>query len=389
MTFTNVLDQITVGTSAPSRVSFLLPSSVNAVGGSVVYELLDATGVVYASGSASTYTITALPGTANQSITSEFNIVIPSTIPANVSGTRYQIRYTLTIGSNVYYNFDNVTLLPIVSTASGANEAVELAGDPAILTLVLPQTYNVVTLDVYQYNTKLTATPLAVGSPTSISDGYLYSGTLDTTVIPPALIPYTIMWNYNNTGGTVYREAGKLFLTTPSLIMATKDIEAVINRAHVGINSKPMYSTQDILTYLRLGADMFNASGHPTSFTMTNATGPIRALWLAFSQVAALRSQYLAEGNKAFDFSGQAISLNVDRTQYFESLASAIEQQVTEPVRQLKTVLSKRGLTAGDGNVVPTALAYGAIGSIGISLSPVSNVRFANGNAWLGGIRLF
>jgi hypothetical protein len=120
---------------------------------------------------------------------------------------------------------------------------------------------------------------------------------------------------------------------------------------------------------------------------MTNATGPVRNYWINMSEIEALRSQYMAESEAAFDFQGQAISLSIDRTQYYEALASAIEIQIQEPMRTLKQNLGKRGALAGDGNVDPTQLRQGAIGTIGISLSPVSNLRPFNANYWLGGLR--
>ncbi|MEK9322795.1 hypothetical protein, partial [Escherichia coli] len=61
--------------------------------------------------------------------------------------------------------------------------------------------------------------------------------------------------------------------------------------------------------------DAFNgAYGQFTSFTMTNARGPIREYWLLYAELAAIQSQYLAEGEKAFNYQGAAISLEVDRT---------------------------------------------------------------------------
>jgi hypothetical protein len=76
----------------------------------------------------------------------------------------------------------------------------------------------------------------------------------------------------------------------------------------------------------------------------------------------------------------------VDRSQYYESLAASLESAITESCRQLKQQMAKRGISSGDGSQNPNALAYGAIGTVGISLSPISNIRsFGVGNTWWGG----
>jgi len=144
-----------------------------------------------------------------------------------------------------------------------------------------------------------------------------------------------------------------------------------------------------MMSYLRRGADWFNAYSLVTTFSMTNAKNGIREYWIKFSEVIALRSQYMYEGETAFDFQGQAVSLNIDRSQYYEGLASVIENEVLEPTRMLKQQLAKRGNTDGDGSVDPNALRRGAIGSLGISLTPVSNLRLGNPNSYFFGIRPF
>jgi hypothetical protein len=89
-----------------------------------------------------------------------------------------------------------------------------------------------------------------------------------------------------------------------------------------------------------------------------------------------LRAQGLLEGEKAFDFTGQAISLNVDKTQHYTSLADALQAQIDSVVPGMKKNLAMRGVTGGDGN------ATGAInrGRVGISLHQAS--PFPRRNYW-------
>ena len=117
--------------------------------------------------------------------------------------------------------------------------------------------------------------------------------------------------------------------------------------------------------------DMFNAAGGLfTTFDMTDATGAIRDHWLGYAEVAMLQAQSLAEGEKAFDFQGQAIQLNVDRTQYYDKLAADIAQRLEANVRPLKQNMQMKGVNGGSGNLELSGT--GNRGYVGITVTPIS-----------------
>jgi hypothetical protein len=66
------------------------------------------------------------------------------------------------------------------------------------------------------------------------------------------------------------------------------------------------------------------------------------------SRYEALRAQYLAEGVSAFDFSGQSVSLTVDRTQYLESEMGRIQAYLDTTLPQVK----KASVIAGSPGAV-------------------------------------
>ena len=106
---------------------------------------------------------------------------------------------------------------------------------------------------------------------------------------------------------------------------------------------------------------------------MTNAKGGIREYWLMWTELMAIRAQYLAEGEKAFDYSGAAISLNVDRTGYLDSAASAIQSELDNEFKPFKQNLVNKGQTGGDGSGDLNALGAGAMGAVGVSLTPTNS----------------
>jgi hypothetical protein len=106
---------------------------------------------------------------------------------------------------------------------------------------------------------------------------------------------------------------------------------------------------------------------------MVNATGGIREYWLRYAEVAMLQAHALAEGEKAFNFSGQAISLDVDKSQYYQTLADNLLQQINEDIRPFKQNLLKKGAVAGDGNMAGVANGgLGASSRLGLSIHPAS-----------------
>lgn len=388
MSFVNTFQQVTAGNTASTVASFTLPATMNVSGGNIAWDLLDADGLVYASGVGTAYSFT--PVAQGVRVTANISVTTPSNIPTNEIGTAYQVRFILTLvsGKN-FINFTTLNVLPAVSVQQGSESLVVMVRDGFDISIVLPNTYATVSAQIFNGNNQINNVTYSAGVGVPTSDGYRYTVTIpQNTFTQASLSPFSIIWSYAN-GGQPSREIGKVFVVNPSILMAAEDLQDEINKARSHLGYKPVFSTEEMLTYLRIGADRFNGYANVTKFTMTNATGPVRAFWLSFSKIVALRSQYMAEGEAAFDFQGQSVSLQVDRTQFYETLASAEENAINDPARQFKAILSKRGQIAGDGNVDPTALNFGAIACVGVGLSPVSNLRPFSLPTWLGGIRLY
>lgn len=386
--FSNQLTSVVAGNSATTTAEFIVPSDLpNVSSGYINFDLLDANGVVYATGLATNYTATLIQN--GSQITAQCNIAVPSTIPTTVIGTQYQLRLTLTLpdeDNQQFYIFSSIAVMPIVAVDLGAQDTVELVNSNVLMFLTLNQIYTNVSASIYS-NNSLIATPITAGSPIATSDGYSYSVPISTLSyqLAASLSPYNVLWQYSNVSGPQYSEAASMYIVTPSIMVAIKDIVTMINKARGHFGYQPIFNDVEVLTFLRAGMDLFNGQFNPTNFNMTNAQGPIRYLWIACASIVALRSQYMMEGETQFNYSGSSVSLDVDRSQYYEGLASSIESSIQDPMQKLKINLAKRGLLSGDGSVSPLALNYGAIGALGITASPVSNLRATNVSMWLLG----
>lgn len=390
LAFQDLVDELALGSAAVGTAIFSFPPSVDPRGGFVVYELLDTDGTVYAAGNAFSYSVVS-NGLSN-TVKAQCVIVAPSTIPPTLLGQSYQLRYTLELpqpqglpsdplvqpAQNTFYQFENVKVVGLNTVPLGAQPTSEQQGLPATLTLVTDKLWDQVTLELWAAGTQLVA-PTPITEYQRTYDGWAFSGVVDTTNLQVSLIPYTVVWKYwsSQNLASVYQVSTELWVTNPSIMTACNDVRSKINKSLTTLYGTPdlLYTNETVLVWLRRAMDAFNgAYGQFTSFTMTNALGVIREYWILLAEKAALEAQYLAEGEKTFNFQGAAISLDVDRTQFLDNAIGKIQQQLDSELKPIKTNLIIKGNTNGDGSsgANPGALQIGAIGAVGITITAAS-----------------
>jgi hypothetical protein len=399
--FQDLIGQIEAGNAAVGAAVFQFPSQIDPGGGFVTWEMLAADGTVYAAGNAFQYTVNR-NGIENIAIAKSI-ISVPSTVPPSLDNQSYQLRYTLelpqdsglpvdpttgNLAQNVYFQFENIRVVSAVSVPLGVQPSVELTGVPANLSIVLAKPYDNVTVELWAGGTQIIP-PTPITDFQTVSSGYVYAGVIDTSMLGVSLVPYSIVWKYwaSNNASVVYQERADLFIVNPPILGAVQDMKAKVNKARTTLYGRPdlLYPVPTCLTWLRRGGDAFNgAYGQFTNFTFTNALGIIREMWLLESELAAIQSQYLAEGEKSFSYQGAQISLEVDRTSYLDTAANAIQSRLDNELKAIKTNLIIKGNTSGDGSANVTALQAGAIGAVGISITP-ANMWGRTG--WINNVR--
>ncbi len=388
-----LVDKIIAGDSAVGNALFTFRTGTDVANGYIKWELLDSNGIVYANGNAFEYIITNT-GLATK-VEGKGIITVPSDVPTNIDGHRYQIRWTLTLpdGQN-FTTYENVSVLSRTTVPQGPEDTVELVGGTAALSIVLPGAFDHVTVELYKGSGSTLLVPaFEVTEKEKTPDGYFVQAFLDTTDMTASMEQYITVWRYWNDAkpNLKYTQSGRVFLINASVLSAVDDMKAYINRSYsqVAGQSDILFTVPYLLVFLRRGRDYFNgAHGMFTAFSMLDATSGIRSWWIQCAELEALRSQFIAEGEKAFNFAGQAISLDVDRTGYYDSAASAIQGRIDNELKSFKQNLIKKGITTGDGNLDNIGLRKGAIGAVGVNISPASNYgRFTgkmNGSGVVG-----
>jgi len=380
--YQSLVGEIAAGDAAIGKGVFILPVDTDVSSSHIQWTLLDSSGSSLSNGNCFEFVITHESFATIVTGTGVVNV--PSYTPETMVDEKFQLRWELhTPGKDPVFAFEAISILPVSTVPVGVADSVEMQGDPATLSLVTESLYDTVWIDISSGNS-IVASIQVQEKPIRVSTGWYYQQAIDTTHMPASLDPYGVSWRYSNSNVAtqVFRETAKLFIVNPSISVAIEDVRMRVSKARTSVLNQPdlLFDTPTIMSWLRRGRDEFNGAGQFwTTFTMLDATGGVREFWLTYSEIAMLRAQALAEGEKAFNFAGQAISLDVDRSQYYQTLADTLQSRVDTDIRPYKVSLKMGNMSGGSGNV--NAGPGANLPKLGIMISPISQV------GRLGGIR--
>lgn len=381
--YVDLVDSIEAGQSAIGTAVFSFPAGIDPSGGYVNWEFLDSSGTTYANGNAFNYRIQS-NGLSNI-VFAKSIINVPTSVPPSDINSKYQLRYTLRLPEttneiggpqqDTFYSYENINVVGLTTVPTGTQDSIEIKGNKATMSIVVESLYDFVQVQLFHDNVNIGEA--RIQDFTRVSSGYYFAGVFDTSQLTESLEPYTVVWNYGNTAtpDIVFSETASLWITTPTILMAVNDVKAKINKARTSLYGQPdlLFPPTTIMLWLRRARDIFNGGpGGFTSFTMTNAKGAIREYWMMYAELGAIEAQYMAEGEKAFNFSGASVNLDVDRTGYLDSAAAKIQSRLDNEMKPFKQNLIIKGCVSGDGSTDPSRLQKGALGSVGITISPAS-----------------
>lgn len=190
--------------------------------------------------------------------------------------------------------------------------------------------------------------------------------------------PHTLLVTITDTVTTLESTyTYKVWAITPQVMAAASLVEDHINKARLdNVIPELEYTQQDLIQYLYRGLNMFNVlPPRLTAFTGMDMKGIILNCWVTCSSYYALASQLQAEGAMAFDFSGQSVSFNVDRSPSIEAALGRIETQINDTVKPAKVLLAKAGVISGSGaqgdKYISGAQSFGLLG---VSQSPTTKL---------------
>lgn len=255
---------------------------------------------------------------------------------------------------------DSVVLEPKVETRE--SDVVTTFGD-LTFSFVLPMVYDASWTGTYQIylNNVAQVDPLSnsLDQPAvSIEPGVDRTVFTCPLAVPsPSLYAYVLKIDVKPVGGRSRAFLYKLWAATPQILLAMSTLDSFLNKSRVeNVIPELRYNDGDLMHYLERGLYLFNTVAQVTTFNGLNMQGVLYDAWINCSCYYALGAQLLAEGSLSFDFSGQGVSLNVDRTPQLESALGRIESYINEKLAPLKKQLYKNGTTSGDGAVGRTGI---------------------------------
>ena len=183
--------------------------------------------------------------------------------------------------------------------------------------------------------------------------------------------PYIVQWEYSVNGETFY-EFHFVYMISHKMLIAMNDLRRMIDKArNDDIIHQLQFTDIDLVHYIMKAMERIN--GAPPVFTNYMFAGLPMQFNTCVTYAAAweaLNAQMLAEGVSNFEFSGQAVSLSVDRVSAYEAMFSRMDSWLNENLSKIKS------LTIKSGNV----------GVLGISLGVTNNIAL-NGQAAMNRLR--
>lgn len=278
--------------------------------------------------------------------------VIPDTAMLSTDVGHYQIAWDFLAKSGKEFSYREA--FDVVHPSYDLTQAKELQKLVLPMTsiemsLPLPRRVMDVQLQIFNQDSSIvfTAVPAQMGM---YSDYYIYSTTIPEGVFK-SNTDYMAVWFMRDSGNTVVFTQ---VIHCASLwdMQKISDLRMYLDKVAKSVDTYQGYKDSDLYFYLQQGADYINSIKIPTDWTLQSYQTMYQLqgvhYWLLeAAKWCALRAQYLAEGDSVFDFSGQPVSLSVDRTGFIESELGRIQSGLENQLAQVKTQIVKNMRPAG------------------------------------------
>jgi len=212
-----------------------------------------------------------------------------------------------------------------------------------------------ISMEVYDQNDKLVHT----GEPKSdgiYSGFYIYTATIPAKTLRP-FGTYVCLFKVQlgTEEGIIVQ---KLECVDTWTMAKLADLRMMVDKVQKSIDLYTGYRDSDLYFHLRNGLLFLNSLATPTAWQLYEFKSSLKQMdWglMQCSLHSLLRAQYLAEGDAAFDYSGQPVQLSIDRTSFIEAELGRLEQDIAENVKNLKKQFYNRSRGVGHlGLTTPT-----------------------------------
>lgn len=271
-------------------------------------------------------------------------------LTADTSG-RYRIEWQMVTDANQQVNFVeefDVRDIAVTQSLNRELKSLVLAGDPFRLT------YRAATLP-YLVRMRLvtrgneacpaveqtfdSSQPLAnQGDLKWVKDGdsYVFYADIAANVTQPNTA-YIVIWSVTETSLSMPDNSWNIVTAVnTNLWPLMTSLRMLIDRFQKRVGRLQAFEESDLLEYLGQGLRMVNLSYPTTGYTMDTFPDDMQELVLLAAGWWGLQAQKLLEVDLAFNFSGQSVTLSVDRTAGLDSSASTMMTLFNERIGPAK-----------------------------------------------------
>lgn len=183
------------------------------------------------------------------------------------------------------------------------------------------------------------------------------------------------VWKYV-VNGITYTKINPVYILNALGFSMVQNLRMTVDRyKFIDLDPNLQWKDYELLHFVITGVQRINASNPPTQFDITTLPASLTYAVGQAALVEACRAWFLAEGMRAFEFQGQDVSLNIDRTQYIQTVMDSANSWLDSNLRDTKM---SAAILASSGS---RALAT-------VSYSPTSNFPGMASRYWPGMTRL-
>ena len=317
------------------------------------------------------------------------NFAIPTAAPLAIMGEKYQISWSLNLqGGGTQSAIERFEVVPEGDPIRPVNQTDQLIAENSFITDCLYVPTKPITGKLHYAIKDVNGTivyekgDIQATNPTrQFRETYCYDVTSNQPVSITSdfgaigFAPYFGEWTYTLPGESPTTEFHAIYVINMKMVMMMNSLRKLIDRAHLAdIHPDLAFTDIDLAHYILRGIEKVNShSPTVTQFSTVNLPQNFVDITIKAAAVEALNAQFLAEGMKAFNFSGLSVSLELDRTNYIQTLADKFENEVEGNLTRQKRMWVRNGGFSGN-----------AAGAMALSIGPFTNFIYNAGSLWNG-----
>lgn len=177
------------------------------------------------------------------------------------------------------------------------------------------------------------------------------------------------VWKYE-VNGTTYTKINPIYILNALGFSMVQDLRMTVDRyKFIDLDPNMQWKDFELLHFVLKGIQRINSSNPPSSFDVTNMPVSLTFAVGKAALVEACMAWFLAEGMRAFEFQGQDVSLNIDKTQYIQTVMDQANSWLDNNLRESKM-----------STMVAASMGSRAMATI--SLSPTANFPGLQSRYW-------